>query len=213
MAGFFISFEGPDGAGKSTVIRAITDYLHAQGQQQVLVTREPGGSKIAEQIRKIILDVDNTAMDDWTEALLYAAARRQHLVEVVAPALAADQIVLCDRFVDSSIAYQGGGRQLGTDAVARLNDFAIQGAMPGLTIYLDLPVEVGLQRVRKLGQGFDRLEGEKLAFHQRVRQAYLGLAAADPTRIKQVDAQQPLATVVANCQTLVSQYLNLTVTD
>ncbi|WP_125767574.1 dTMP kinase [Lapidilactobacillus wuchangensis] len=207
MAGSFISFEGPDGAGKSTVIQAIAEQLQAQNQAPVLITREPGGSQIAEKIRQIILDVENQAMDDWTEALLYAASRRQHLVEVVEPALAAGQIVLCDRYVDSSIAYQGGGRELGPQAVAQLNDFAIQGKLPDLTIYLDLPVEVGLQRVQKLGQGFDRLEGQKLEFHQRVRQAYLQLAADHPERIKKIDAQQPLIQVIQDCQTVIQTYL------
>lgn len=207
MAGCFISFEGPDGAGKSTVIQAIAEYLRGQDQGPVLITREPGGSQIAEKIRQIILDVENKAMDDWTEALLYAASRRQHLVEVVEPALAAGQIVLCDRYVDSSIAYQGAGRKLGTAAVAQLNDFAIQGKLPDLTIYLDLPVEVGLQRVQKLGQGFDRLEGQKLEFHQRVRQAYLQLATDNPQRIKKVDAQQPLAQVIQDCQAVIQTYL------
>ncbi|MFD1411831.1 dTMP kinase [Lapidilactobacillus gannanensis] len=207
MAGCFISFEGPDGAGKSTVIQAIAEDLRQKKQAKVLITREPGGSQIAEKIRQIILDVENSAMDDWTEALLYAASRRQHLVEVVEPALAAGQIVLCDRYVDSSVAYQGGGRQLGAQKVAQLNDFAIQGKLPDLTIYLDLPVEIGLQRVQKLGQGFDRLEGQKLEFHQRVRQAYLDLAANNPTRIKKVDAQQSLTKVIQDCQTVITTYL------
>lgn len=207
MAGCFISFEGPDGAGKSTVIQAIAEDLRQKKQAKVLITREPGGSQIAEKIRQIILDVENSAMDDWTEALLYAASRRQHLVEVVEPALSAGQIVLCDRYVDSSVAYQGGGRQLGAQKVAQLNDFAIQGKLPDLTIYLDLPVEIGLQRVQKLGQGFDRLEGQKLEFHQRVRQAYLDLAANNPTRIKKVDAQQSLTKVIQDCQTVITTYL------
>jgi dTMP kinase len=207
MAGCFISFEGPDGAGKSTVIQAIAEDLRQKKQAKVLITREPGGSQIAEKIRQIILDVENSAMDDWTEALLYAASRRQHLVEVVEPALAAGQIVLCDRYVDSSVAYQGGGRQLGAQKVAQLNDFAIQGKLPDLTIYLDLPVEIGLQRVQKLGQGFDRLEGQKLEFHQRVRQTYLDLAANNPTRIKKVDAQQSLTKVIQDCQTVITTYL------
>ena len=207
MAGCFISFEGPDGAGKSTVIQAIAEDLRQKKQAKVLITREPGGSQIAEKIRQIILDVENSAMDDWTEALLYAASRRQHLVEVVEPALAAGQIVLCDRYVDSSVAYQGGGRQLGAQKVAQLNDFAIQGKLADLTIYLDLPVEIGLQRVQKLGQGFDRLEAQKLEFHQRVRQTYLDLAANNPTRIKKVDAQQSLTKVIQDCQTVITTYL------
>ena len=144
-------------------------------------------------------------MDDWTEALLYAASRRQHLIEVIQPALAADQIVLCDRYVDSSIAYQGNGRQLGMEKVKQLNDFAIQGQLPQLTLYLDVPVEIGLQRVKKLGAGFDRLEGQELAFHQRVREAYLKLVEENEDRIALVDATQPIDDVVAKCFAKIQQ--------
>lgn len=207
MAGLFISFEGPDGAGKTTAIKSIVSKIEAINSRKVVVTREPGGSKIAEEIRQIILDPQHTEMDDWTEALLYAASRRQHLTEVIKPALAADQIVLCDRYVDSSVAYQGGGRQLGTQAVAQLNDFAIQGVYPDLTLYFDLPVAVGLQRVRKIGAGFDRLEGEKLAFHERVHAAYLQLVAANPQRIKSVNAAQKPDQVAAQCFSIIQQYL------
>lgn len=207
MAGLFISFEGPDGAGKTTAIKSIVSKIEAINSRKVVVTREPGGSKIAEEIRQIILDPQHTEMDDWTEALLYAASRRQHLTEVIKPALAADQIVLCDRYVDSSVAYQGGGRQLGTQAVAQLNDFAIQGVYPDLTLYFDLPVAVGLQRVRKIGAGFDRLEGEKLAFHERVHTAYLQLVAANPQRIKSVNAAQKPDQVAAQCFSIIQQYL------
>ncbi|MFD1466422.1 dTMP kinase [Lapidilactobacillus mulanensis] len=207
MAGLFISFEGPDGAGKTTAIKSIVSKIEAIDSRKVVVTREPGGSKIAEEIRQIILDPQHTEMDDWTEALLYAASRRQHLTEVIKPALAADQIVLCDRYVDSSVAYQGGGRQLGTQAVAQLNDFAIQGVYPDLTLYFDLPVAVGLQRVRKIGAGFDRLEGEKLAFHERVHAAYLQLVAANPQRIKSVNAAQKPDQVAAQCFSIIQQYL------
>ncbi|WP_261806654.1 dTMP kinase [Lapidilactobacillus luobeiensis] len=208
MAGFFISFEGPDGAGKSTVIQRLVEPLIKATGQEVIVTREPGGSAIAEQIRHIILDVANTEMDDWTEALLFAASRRQHLVEVVEPALAANKIVLCDRFVDSSIAYQGGGHQLGMAKVAALNDFAIQGHYPDLTLYLDVPVEVGLRRVQKLGAGFDRLEGQQLAFHERVRATYQQLLKSQSARMVQVDASQPAATVVATCLDVIQQRYN-----
>lgn len=207
MAGFFISFEGPDGAGKSTVIQELMQPLASVTGRQIVVTREPGGSAIAEKIRQIILDVNNQEMDDWTEALLFAASRRQHLVEVIEPALAADKIVLCDRFVDSSVAYQGGGHKLGTDQVAALNDFAIQGHYPDLTLYLDVPVTVGLQRVQKLGAGFDRLEGQKLAFHQRVRATYQTLLAANPQRMIAVDADRPVALVQQDCLAIIKEHL------
>ncbi|KRM79132.1 tmk protein [Lapidilactobacillus dextrinicus DSM 20335] len=205
MSGIFISFEGPDGAGKTTVIEALLKKIATITNKEVLVTREPGGSEIAEEIRQLILDPKHTEMDDWTEALLYAASRRQHLIEVIQPALAADQIVLCDRYVDSSIAYQGNGRQLGMEKVKQLNDFAIQGQLPQLTLYLDVPVEIGLQRVKKLGAGFDRLEGQELAFHQRVREAYLKLVEENEDRIALVDATQPIDDVVAKCFAKIQQ--------
>ncbi|WP_125605707.1 dTMP kinase [Lapidilactobacillus bayanensis] len=205
MAGFFISFEGPDGAGKTTVIEALIKKLATVTDREVVETREPGGSEIAEEIRQLILDPKHTEMDDWTEALLYAASRRQHLIEVIEPALTANKIVMCDRYVDSSIAYQGGGRELGMDKVRQLNDFAIQGELPQLTLYLDVPVEVGLQRVKKLGAGFDRLEGQALAFHQRVRESYLKLVEQNENRIQLVDATQPVEVVVAKCFAKIQQ--------
>lgn len=205
MSGIFISFEGPDGAGKTTAIEALLKKIATITNKEVLVTREPGGSEIAEEIRQLILDPKHTEMDDWTEALLYAASRRQHLIEMIQPALAADQIVLCDRYVDSSIAYQGNGRQLGMEKVKQLNDFAIQGQLPQLTLYLDVPVEIGLQRVKKLGAGFDRLEGQELAFHQRVREAYLKLVEENEDRIALVDATQPIDDVVAKCFAKIQQ--------
>lgn len=205
MSGIFISFEGPDGAGKTTAIEALLKKIATITNKEVLVTREPGGSEIAEEIRQLILDPKHTEMDDWTEALLYAASRRQHLIEVIQPALAADQIVLCDRYVDSSIAYQGNGRQLGMEKVKQLNDFAIQGQLPQLTLYLDVPVEIGLQRVKKLGAGFDRLEGQELAFHQRVREAYLKLVEENEDRIALVDATQSIDDVVAKCFAKIQQ--------
>lgn len=207
MAGWFISFEGPDGAGKSTVIQAIKTKLAPILNTAVLVTREPGGSAIAEEIRNLILDINHPEMDDWTEALLYAASRRQHLTEVIAPALAKGSVVLCDRYVDSSIAYQGGGRQLGLVKVKALNDFAIQGQLPDLTLYLDVPVQIGLARIQKNGQHLDRLEAQKLDFHERVRQAYLKLVQQNPQRIVNIDATAPLADVVAQCLAVILQNL------
>lgn len=207
MAGWFISFEGPDGAGKSTVIQTLKTKLAPILSTPVLVTREPGGSEIAEEIRKLILDINHPEMDDWTEALLYAASRRQHLVEVIAPSLAKGNVVLCDRYVDSSIAYQGGGRQLGLTKVKTLNDFAIQGKLPDLTLYLDVPVQVGLTRIQKNGQDLDRLEAQKLDFHERVRQAYLKLGQQNPQRIVKIDATASLTDVVAQCLTVILQHL------
>ena len=149
MSGIFISFEGPDGAGKTTALEKLLPLLKERTDKEVVLSREPGGSIIAEKIRKIILDIHDEEMDPRTEALLYAAARRQHLVDAVLPALDEGKVMLSDRFVDSSIAYQGGGRQIGTKEVTEINDFAIDGHLPDLTIYFDVTPDVGLSRIRK----------------------------------------------------------------
>ncbi|KRL58660.1 dTMP kinase [Latilactobacillus fuchuensis] len=207
MAGQFITFEGPDGAGKTSVLEAVVPILREMSSKEIVVTREPGGNPISEKIRQVILDVANTAMDDRTEALLYAAARRQHIVEKIQPALAADQIVICDRFVDSSIAYQGAGRSIGETAVAQMNLFATDGLTPDLTLYLDVPSEVGIARIKQHRQTqYDRLDQEKLAFHQKVRQAYLKLAQAEPKRIQTIDATASFEAVVAQCLAVLKQH-------
>jgi dTMP kinase len=182
--GIFITFEGPDGAGKSTIINMV-----AQEFENVLLTREPGGIDIAEQIRSVILDKGNTSMDPRTEALLYAAARRQHLIEKVKPALAEGKIVLCDRFVDSSLAYQGYARGLGIDEVFAINQFAIEDLMPELTIYFDIEPELGLKRINKnKGREINRLDLENLEFHQKVSTGYHLLIERFPDRIQSIDA-------------------------
>ncbi|WP_312474538.1 dTMP kinase [Neobacillus sp.] len=182
--GTFITFEGPDGAGKTTIINMVADQL-----TNVLVTREPGGIDIAEQIRRVILAKENTAMDPRTEALLYAAARRQHLMEKVKPALAEGKVVLCDRFVDSSLAYQGYARGLGIDEVWKINQFAIEQMMPELTIYFDIEPELGLKRINKnKGREINRLDLENLEFHHKVRQGYQQLMERFPNRIVAIDA-------------------------
>ncbi|WP_125710856.1 dTMP kinase [Lacticaseibacillus porcinae] len=199
MAGRFITFEGPDGAGKTSVLQAVLPQLEQALNRSVVLTREPGGAKISEKIRDLILDPENTEMDARTEALLYAASRRQHLVEKILPALAEDQVVVCDRFVDSSVAYQGAGRGIGESAVLAMNQFATAGLEPSLTIYLDVPSDIGLARIkahRKTTQ-YDRLDQEKLDFHQRVRAAYLRLADANPQRFVTIDATQDFETVVS----------------
>ncbi|QFP79004.1 dTMP kinase [Latilactobacillus graminis] len=206
MVGKLITFEGPDGAGKTSALMAVIPLLKAKCNQDIIVTREPGGNPIAEKIRNVILDVENIAMDNRTEALLYAAARRQHIVEKIAPALADNKIVICDRFVDSSIAYQGAGRGIGEDAVAQMNLFATNGLTPDLTLYLDVPSEVGLQRIKRNRQNqYDRLDQEKLIFHKKVRQAYLQLAQDNPKRIQTIDATQDLTTVVDQCRQVIEQ--------
>ncbi|MFL4499094.1 dTMP kinase [Weissella sp. MSCH1] len=212
MAGTFISFEGPDGAGKTSVLRAIVARLQPVLGERLLLTREPGGTgnKIAEAIRDLVLDPANTEMDKKTEALLYAASRRQHLVQTILPALAADKVVITDRYVDSSIAYQGGGREIGTDAVTAINDFAIEGMMPAATVYLDIRPEVGLNRIQTTRQDeVNRLDVEALSFHRRVSDAYHALAVADPERFLIIDAEQNLDAVIADTWAALAPVLGL----
>ncbi len=210
MTGIFISLEGPDGSGKSTAAKKILPQLQQLSTQEVVLTREPGGSAIAEQLRDIILDVHNSAMDARTEALLYAAQRRQHIVDVILPALQANKIVLSDRYIDSSVAYQGAGRQLGMQEIWQLNLFATQKLLPQLTLYFDIPPAVGLKRIQqKRAQAADRLEKEQLDFHQRVTAAYQQLITQDADRIVKIDAQQTPDQVVADCLAIISQRFNL----
>jgi dTMP kinase len=181
--------------------------LEAAGRP-VKVTREPGGVAIAEQIRAVILDTANTAMDARTEALLYAAARRQHLVEVIEPALARGEVLLCDRFLDSSLVYQGVARGLGVDEVWAINRFAIDSFMPTITIYLDIEPAVGLARIQaNAAREINRLDLESLAFHEKIRAGYLQLAEAHADRIQVVDASPSLDIVVAAVLARVQQAL------
>ncbi|MDF2037341.1 dTMP kinase [Cytobacillus oceanisediminis] len=193
--GKFITVEGPEGAGKTTIIDMLASNLAKEGYQ-VLQTREPGGIEIAEQIRSVILDKNNTKMDPRTEALLYAAARRQHLAEKVKPAMDKGFIILCDRFIDSSLAYQGYARGLGIDEVYSINSFAIEGMMPELTLYFDIEPEAGLDRINQhKGREVNRLDLEKLDFHHKVREGYLKLMELYPERIFKIDASRPLEEV------------------
>jgi len=199
MSGIFISFEGPDGAGKTTALNKLMPLLQGRTDKEIVLSREPGGSPISEKIRKIILDIHDEEMDPRTEALLYAAARRQHLIDVILPTLQADKILLSDRFVDSSIAYQGGGREIGTKEVAEINDFAIDGHLPDLTIYFDVSPDVGLSRIRKDHEGaMDRLEKEAISFHNRVYDSYSKLVTDNPERIKSINAEQAPEKVVSD---------------
>jgi len=203
--GFFISVEGGEGAGKTTLISRLTAQLAQQGRE-VVTTREPGGIQIAEQIRAIVLDKAHTSMDGRTEALLYAAARRQHLVEKVQPALAAGKIVVCDRFIDSSLAYQGHARGLGIDAVWAVNKFAVGDLLPDVTIYLDLDPQVGLQRIRSSEEReVNRLDLEAAAFHERVREGFLLLAQRFPERIVTVSADRPVDEVANEVAVILRQ--------
>ncbi|WP_324254767.1 MULTISPECIES: dTMP kinase [unclassified Enterococcus] len=197
LKGLFITIEGPDGAGKTSVLGELYPRLTLSARKRIIKTREPGGIPIAEKIRQIILDPQNQEMDERTEALLYAAARRQHLVEKVFPALEEGNIVLCDRFVDSSIAYQGAGRRIGVKPIAEINEFAIEGTVPDFTIYLDVDSDTGLQRIQNNRRNqYDRLDSEGLEFHQRVRHEYLKLVEENPERIQKIDAKLSLESVV-----------------
>lgn len=190
LDGLFITFEGGEGAGKTTAIHSIYSRLKEEGRK-VIVTREPGGSVIAEKIREIILDPDHVEMDARTEALLYAAARRQHLVEKVIPYLEEGYIILCDRFIDSSLVYQGAARKIGMEEVLKINLFATEGLMPHKTLFFDIDPELGLQRIAKnRGREVNRLDKETLSFHQLVREAYLNLARAEGERMKTIDASK-----------------------
>lgn len=206
MSGFFITFEGPDGSGKTTIANAICEQLKNSGYD-VLHTREPGGIEISEDIRNIILDPKNTMMDARTEALLYAASRRQHLVEKVFPALKQGKVVICERFVDSSLAYQGFGRQLGFDDVLNINLFATENTYPDLTIFLDVDEQVGLNRLSD--RSFkDRLDQESIDFHHRVKKGYEEVISRFADRIKIVDASKGIDEVVDNTLKIILDFIN-----
>ena len=200
MQGLFITVEGPDGAGKSTLIQRLEKKLLEELKFPLVRTREPGGSEIAEKIRGVILDPKNTAMDDRTEALLYAASRRQHIMEKIQPSLTEGKVVLCDRFVDSSIAYQGAGRGIGVEEIATLNRFATEDLTPDITLYLDVDAQVGLNRIasKDSNRQKDRLELEAISFHNRVREAYRVLLEKHPERIHLIDASQNADSVFAD---------------
>lgn len=190
MAGIFISMEGPDGAGKTTQIELLKTYLEKKGYE-ILITREPGGTKISEAIRRILLDKSNLEMDYMTEALLYASARAQLVAEVIKPGVAAGKVVISDRFIDSSAVYQGMARGLGVENAYKINEFAIQGMMPRLTIHLDLPASVGIMRKKNQAE-LDRMELEKAEFHEKVAEGYRQLARMFPERIYTIDATLPV---------------------
>ncbi len=207
MRGIFITIEGPEGAGKTTIIQKVAQELEVKGMD-VILTREPGGIPISEQIRGIILDSGNLAMDARTEALLYAAARRQHLVEKVIPGLQSGAVVLCDRFIDSSLTYQGYARGLGMDEILSINQFAIQELMPDQTIYFDIDPEIGLKRIEtNKGREINRLDLEQLNFHQMVRQGYKQLLQRFPDRIREIDASQPIEQVFLQTMKMVEKLI------
>ncbi len=204
---YFITLEGVEGSGKSTIINFIKDSLETSGKK-VIVTREPGGIDIAEQIRSVILDKKNTMMEGRTEALLYAAARRQHLVEKVIPSLNEGNIVLCDRFIDSSLAYQGYARGLGINEVYSVNKFAIEDLLPDLTLYLDLDPQIGLNRIAKnKGREINRLDLEEINFHVKVREGYEEVLKMFPERMVRIDANQEVGKVMADINEVLEERL------
>ncbi len=194
--GLFITFEGNDGSGKTTISKLVYEKLSEMGYP-VIYTREPGGIDIAEQIRNVILDPKNTAMDARCEALLYAACRRQHLIEKVLPALEENKIVLCDRFIDSSLVYQGIARNIGIDEVYAINEFAIEGNLPDATIFLHVDLDTGLSRIESRGSK-DRLDNESMNFHRMVAEGYEKVCKLYPERMHVIDATKTVNEVFQN---------------
>ncbi len=205
--GYFIVFEGGEGSGKSTILEMIYNWM-IENNIDCIKTREPGGIKIAEQIRNVILDKDNTEMDGRCEALLYAAARRQHLVEKVIPALESGKVVLCDRFLDSSLAYQGHARGLGIEEIYNINKFAIGEYLPDLSLIFDLNPETGLERINKnKDREVNRLDLEKIDFHNKVREGYnILLGSGNNNRVK-IDASQTINEVFESVKKVIKLHL------
>lgn len=208
--GFFITFEGPEGAGKSSQLQRLAETLSRRGYACV-TTREPGGTPLAETLRAILKEHQGSeTLHDKTELLLMEAARSQHVSEVISPALEKGNVVLCDRFADSSTAYQGIARGIGVDTVRGLNDFAYGNCRPDLTILLDLPAERGFERTRRRveTQGeIDRFEEENLQFHHKVRDGFLQIAAMEPQRVKVVNADRDVESVAAEILRIVDEFL------
>ncbi|MEG0284081.1 MAG: dTMP kinase [Erysipelotrichales bacterium] len=193
--GFFIAFEGPDGSGKSTIIKMVADYFEQENIDYCL-TREPGGSLIAENIRSIILDPQNKNLKASTEALLYAASRAQHFEEIIKPALDKNAIVLCDRFIDSSLVYQGIARNLGVERVLEINRFAIDDVLPDVTVFFDVDPIVGLERINSSGtREINRLDLESEQFHRKVYEGYHQIIKSDKDRFAIVDASKSIEEV------------------
>ena len=206
MRGIFLTFEGIDGCGKSTQLRKAAEFLEQQGVPYI-TTREPGGSPIAEQIREILLDAKNTAMSDRTEALLYAAARAQHIDEVVLPALKEGKVVLCDRFLDSSEAYQGFGRALGGEYIRQINAYALHN-MPNRTFYFRYTPEQSLARIGSRGQA-DRLEQQSMEFFHRVYEGFEAIAAREPERVTVLDANLTIEEIAQQVQSYLTACMRM----
>jgi len=206
--GCFIVFEGGEGSGKSTILEKIYNWM-IEEKKQCIKTREPGGIKISEQIREVILNAENIKMDGRTEALLYAAARRQHLVEKVIPALKEGKIVLCDRFIDSSLAYQGFARGLGIEEIYKINEFAIDGCMPNISILFDIEPAVGLDRINKdKDREINRIDLEKIDFHNRVREGYNEIFETSKGRMIKIDASKTIEQVYEDVKKIIMVHIN-----
>ncbi|MFQ6102607.1 MAG: dTMP kinase [Anaerolineae bacterium] len=203
----FITFEGPDGSGKTTQARLLAEWLCEQGHE-VILTREPGGTDIGDQVRQVLHDPRNTAMDACTEILLYSADRAQHVAQCIRPALATGAIVISDRYADSTLAYQGYGRGLDLEALRAITAFATGGLAPDLTLYFDIAPEEGLQRKQVGGSEWNRLDAEALEFHQRVRAGYLRLVEQEPQRWVVIDAVRSMDEVQAEIRALVQARLD-----
>ncbi len=204
--GTFITLEGPDGSGKTTQAQLLVKWLRDQGRD-VLLTREPGGTEIGDQIRDILHDSGNTAMNPRTEFLLYSASRAQHVSELILPSLAAGKLVISDRYADSSIAYQGYGRGLDLEMLEDITRFATTDLKPDLTIYFDIGAGEGIQRRLLSGEDLNRMDAEALAFHRRVRAGYLELVDAEPERWAVLDAKRPIDEVQTDVQAVVAAHL------
>lgn len=203
----FITLEGPEGSGKSSAISIVYEKLLAEGYK-IITTREPGGTPISEQIRNVILNKENTSMDIRTEALLFAASRRQHLVEKVWPSLKEGKLVFCDRYLDSSLSYQGHARGLGIEEVLSVNLFATENTFPDLTLLFDIDPEIGLARIAaNNNREVNRLDVEKLEFHKKVREGYLILQKKYPERIVIIDASKPLNEVAEDTYKAIKERL------
>lgn len=205
MKGIFVTFEGPDGSGKTTQVTLLKEYFNSLGYE-VLITREPGGTTISEKIRKLILDPENKEMGAVCEAMLYAAARAQHIYEVIIPALNAGKMVICDRFVDSSIVYQGFARGLGEEMVGKINDYAIQGTIPDRTYLITISPETGIKRKNSDGE-LDRLELEDIEFHKMVFEGYNRLKGKH-NRIMHIDGNQSINKVQDIIREDISKFIN-----
>lgn len=206
MKGLFITFEGCEGSGKTTVIEGVLKHLE-DNNIKVIKTREPGGIKISEDIRNVILDVNNTNMDEITEALLYAASRRQHLVEKVIPYLEKGYVVICDRFLDSSLAYQGHARGIGIDKVYNINLSATDGILPDLTILVDIKPEVGLKRIASNNREQNRLDLEKMSFHEKVYEGYKIVEERFKDRVRSINGDQSKEDVLKDTIKLIDEFL------